>query len=250
MAYTHGLAGTEVIGQPHKWLAIRSRPADVARRLRDVADPTMRVILLVPGRVRNLQVLHGQSRHIIHGNLKTHGHWSDLLPALGGRGFAKSDLRQKCMFMAALELFDGPLCDLLLRLVLKALSLHSFWQLICGVCSGAWNREANHDLSCEMILRELGSDFDGEPESVARLLIDERVNAERCRVLSVDAVVHDEELAIWRVDRDCLHGFEVSRIDALVEVAIVECHTPARSCVRSTDREVVIQDQAQLRVPY
>lgn len=71
------------------------------------------------------------------------------------------------MFVAALELFDGPLSDLLLRLILKALSLDSFRQLIGSICRCARNRETNHDLSCEVILRELSSHLDSESESVA-----------------------------------------------------------------------------------
>ena len=167
MAYRRGLAGTDNRDQPNRWLAYRSCSANIARRLGDVADPAMRVILLIPGWVRNLQVLYGQSRHIIHGNLETHGNWTDLFAALSCSSLAQSNLSQKRMFVAALELFDGPLSDLLLRLILEALSLDSFRQLIGSICSSAWNREANHDLSCEVILRELSSHLDSESESVA-----------------------------------------------------------------------------------
>ena len=75
-----------------------------------------------------------------------------------------------------------------------------------------------------MVGRESGSDFESELELVLRELIDERVYAERRLVVSIDAVVHDEELAIGRVDDEGPHGLEVPEVHALVKVAVVKHH--------------------------
>ena len=42
-------------------MVLESRAADVAGGLGDVADPSVRVVLLVVSRVRNFQVLNSQS---------------------------------------------------------------------------------------------------------------------------------------------------------------------------------------------
>ena len=73
-----------------------------------------------------------------------------------------------------------------------------------------------------MVLRELSSDLHCELESIACVLVDERVDAEGCWVFTIDAVVHHEELTVGGIDRHSFHGFEVARIDALMEVAVVE----------------------------
>ena len=102
--------------------------------------------------------------------------------------------------MPTLELFDGPLSHLLLRLVLEALALHALRQLVSHSCRGARHREADAYLSSEVVLGELGAHFDCEAQAIAGLLVDERVDAEGRAVLAVNAVVHDEELAVRRVD--------------------------------------------------
>jgi len=86
----------------------------------------MWVVLFVACGVRNFEVLNCQSGHIIHWNLKIHGHRTDLLPAFLGGSLTKSNFGYHRVFHSSLELFNCPLSHLLLSLVFEALSLHSF----------------------------------------------------------------------------------------------------------------------------
>ena len=52
----------------------------------------MRVILLVVGGVGDFEVLDGQPRDIIHGDLEVHRHRPNVLPAFRGCRLAKRDL--------------------------------------------------------------------------------------------------------------------------------------------------------------
>ena len=90
----------------------------------------MRIILLVIGGVGDFQVLHGQSRDIIHRDLKVHRDRPDVFPALRGGRLAKRDLSNEGVLMATLELLDRPFCHLLLRLILEALALDALWQFV------------------------------------------------------------------------------------------------------------------------
>ena len=99
-----------------------------------------------------------------------------------------------------------------------------------------------------MVLRELRPHFNREPQSIARVLVNERIYAEGRSILTVDSVVHDQEFAIGRINRHRLHRFEVTRIHALVEVAIVESHTSLLTTCLSTDSQIVVQDETQLRI--
>ena len=101
--------------------------------------------------------------------------------------------------MASLKLPNCPLSHLLLWLVLKSLALNSSWQLKVDSLRGSRDWESDYDLSRKVILRELGAHFDREAEPVPRLFIYERIDAEGSRVLSIDAVVHHEELTIRRI---------------------------------------------------
>ena len=142
--------------------------------------------------------------------------------------------------MAPLELLDRPLCDLLLWLILKRLPLHTLRQFICHIRACAWNWEAHHDLSCEVILRELCANFHRELKLISTFLVNEGVQAERGCILPINAIVHDEELAIWRVDCNCFHGFKVACVNTLVEVAVIKSHTSLLTCFGAAHSQVVV----------
>ena len=150
--------------------------------------------------------------------------------------------------MPTLELLNRPLAYLLLRLVLKGLTLNALRQLKRSTGGRPWHWELNADLSREVILRELCPDFDCKPKLVARVLVDEGVDAERRGILAIDAIVHDEEFSIRWVDRHGLHGLEVVRIDALVEVTIVQNHAALCAPLVPTNGEIVVEDESQLWV--
>lgn len=114
---------------------------------------------------------------------------------------------------------------MLLILVFSGLSLGSLRQLKGDACAGSGHCELDGDLGGEVVCREVGSHFRSELQLVGCQLIDEWVDSKRCGVLAIDAVVHDQELSIRWVDRHCLHGFEVSSINALVEVAVIQGDT-------------------------
>ena len=185
----------------------------------------MWIILLVIGGVRDFQVLHGQARDIIHGNLKVHRDRPDVFPAFRGSGLAKCDLSDEGVLVAPLELLDSPLSNLLLRLILEALALDTLRQLVGHAGGRAGDGESHAHLRREVVLRELRADFHCKAQAIARVLIHEGVDAERGAVLAVNAVVHDEEFSVGRIDRNRLHGLEIARVHALMEVAIVEGYT-------------------------
>ena len=73
-----------------------------------------------------------------------------------------------------------------------------------------------------MILGELASSFELELEFVLIELLDEWVNTEGSRELSIYTIVHHEELSIGRIYNQCFQCFEVSQINTLVEIAVVQ----------------------------
>ena len=151
------------------------------------------------------------------------------------------------MFDPTLELLDGPLGHLILSLVLARLRLlHVLGNLKGHVCCGARHRKLYGNLRSEVVLREKGPYLHCEAQSVARLLVDEGVDAEWGRVLTIDAIVHHEELAIGWLDRHCLHRLKIVRIDTLMEVAVIENHTSVLFVTRTTHCQVVVQYESQL----
>ena len=76
-----------------------------------------------------------------------------------------------------------------------------------------------------MVLRELCSYFDSECKLILRYFVDEGVDSERCRVFSIDTIVHDQEFSIWWIDGHGLHCFEITDIHTLVEIAIIKNNT-------------------------
>ena len=96
----------------------------------------MWIVLLVARWVRNLKVLHGQTRHVVHWNLKVHRHRADLFPTFGSCGLWERDLGNEAVLNTSLELLDGPFSDLILSLILAALShLLGFGKLKSNICS-------------------------------------------------------------------------------------------------------------------
>ena len=51
-----------------------------------------------------------------------------------------------------------------------------------------------------MILWELGTHLDSEAQTIATFLINEGIDAEGSCVFTVDAIVHDKEFAVRRID--------------------------------------------------
>ena len=93
--------------------------------------------------------------------------------------------------MSTLELLDRPLGDLLLWFVLKGLSLDALWQLESHILGRSWHWEFDTDLCRKVVLRELGAYFHREAQSVACIFVNERVDTEGSRVLSINSIVHD-----------------------------------------------------------
>ncbi len=73
-----------------------------------------------------------------------------------------------------------------------------------------------------MISRERCSHFESELELILRQLIDERVDSEGSLIVSIDAVVHNKELAVWRINYESSHCFKVSQVHAFVKVTVIK----------------------------
>ena len=100
-----------------------------------------------------------------------------------------------------------------------------------------------------MVLRELCSHLHCQLKFILRHLVYEGVNAERSWVLSIDAIIHYEELTIWRLNCHGFHCFEVAYVYTLVEVAVIEHYTTHGTFRLFSYRKVAIEDKSQLWVP-
>lgn len=126
------------------------------------------------------------------------------------------------MLEAALELLDLPLGLLLGLFVLSYLTLDTFRDLKRHSRSLTGNREFDQNLGCKVVSWESGPNLEGELKLILRHFIYEGVDPERCLIVTVDTVVHDQELTIRRVDDQRFHGLKVSQIHAFMEVAIIK----------------------------
>lgn len=224
-----------------------SSSAYVGGRLRDIADPSVGVVVLGGG--GDLEVLDLQVGHIIHRDFEVHADGAHFFPALSSCWVLQGYFHNDGVLQTPLELLYRPLRQLLLLLVLSHLTLDSLGDLESYICGLSWYWEFADDLCSEVVRREVGSDFEGELEFVLRELIDEGVDSEGCGVVPVYTIVHDQELSIRRVNRQRLHRLEVPYIHTLVEVAIIQHHSPkALYHILSTHDQVVIEHQSQFWV--
>lgn len=113
------------------------------------------------------------------------------------------------MLNTPLELINCPVGTLLRLLILKLLTLDSFGHLIGNILRIAWHWEFNCDSCSKVVGREAAPDFESKLKFEWGLLINEWVNSEGSRIFTIDAVVHHEELTIWRRNSQCLHCFKV-----------------------------------------
>mmetsp|Transcript_2518 Transcript_2518/g.7460 ORF Transcript_2518/g.7460 Transcript_2518/m.7460 type:complete len:298 (-) Transcript_2518:69-962(-) len=67
-----------------------------------------------------------------------------------------------------------------------------------------------------------------------------------------DPIIHDCELAIWRVERQGSQIRELIEVRALVEVAVVQSHSAVTSTVeaRTFHHNVLVQRQLEFRIPH
>ena len=99
-----------------------------------------------------------------------------------------------------------------------------------------------------MILGELCSHLHCQLKFILGHLVYEGVNAERSWVLSIDAIIHYEELTIWRLNRHSFHCFEVAYVHTLVEVAVIKHYTTHWTFRLFSYRKIIIEDKSQLWV--
>ena len=185
----------------------------------------MRVVILYVTRICYFEILDLEAGDVIHRDFEDHRYRADLLPALRGSWLLKRDLCNHVVLDTTLELLYGPFCLLFLLFELVCLTLYTLWQLKCHIGCSSRHRELHCYLRCKVIRWELRPYLHSELQLILGHLVDERINAERRRILSVYAVVHNEKFTIWRLDCDCLHCFKVAHIDAFMEVAVVKDDT-------------------------
>ena len=75
---------------------------------------------------------------------------------------------------------------------------------------------------------------------------EESEDLERCHEIRCDSIVHDDELAFWRVDPKGLVHEKLTVIHALVEVAIVKDYAPDGVGLRHGD--ILTQNELESRV--
>lgn len=192
-----------------------SAAAHVRAALRDVAHPTVRIVAFLI--VLDFEVPHLQLGHIEHGNLEVETDGADFFASLVRRLRLERDFADECMLLTSGELLEAPLGHIVHHLVLSMLALHTLGQLERNGGRVSRQRKLSHELSSDLIVRLRGLDLQRELQLVLRQLIDERVDAIRRLIVTVYAIVHDEELTIGRRNGQCAQRIPISRVNALVE---------------------------------
>ena len=127
------------------------------------------------------------------------------------------------------------------------LAFNSLGQFKVDTCCRLRHGKAHVDLRGEVILGEISPHFDCELELEGAQFFDKRIDAERSRVLAIDTVVHDEEFAIRWFDGHCAHVFEITRVDAFVEIAVVEDDTSSGDVISGAAHlQIVVEDESKV----
>jgi hypothetical protein len=100
----------------------------------------------------------------------------------------------------ALELLDLPFSQLLLLLVLSHVALDAFGYFEGDIGGLSGDGELDEHLGGKVVGREVRSDLESQLQLVLGHLVNERIDPEGRLVVSVDTVVHHQELPIRRVD--------------------------------------------------
>lgn len=149
------------------------------------------------------------------------------------------------MFLATLELFQGPLGLILHLFMFSSLVFYPF-RNFKSTRSGILGKfELCHDLRGGFVLRHSALDFEGKLKLEWRELINKRIKPKWSLIVRVDTVVHDEEFTIWRVDCQSSHGVEISYINTFVECAIIQNDTASWSHAILSNDEIIIEYKSQ-----
>jgi hypothetical protein len=101
------------------------------------------------------------------------------------------------------------------------LSSDSFWNLKVNCRSVFRYSELDNYLGCKVILREVRPNFDSKLDFAIVNFLYEGIYPERSRVLRVNSIVHDEEFSIRWFYSNSFHGFKITDVNALVEIAVI-----------------------------
>lgn len=126
------------------------------------------------------------------------------------------------MFQTSLELFDLPLCKWVLRLILCYLTLNTLRDVKRNSRSLFRYWEFNKDLSGKMVCREGCSNFQSKLQFVLSKFVDEWIYSKGGLIVSIDSIVHHKEFSIRWVYYKSFHCFEISQVNAFVEIAIIK----------------------------
>ena len=200
----------------------------------------MRVVFLIVSGICNLEILDLKPWHVIHWDLEVHWQRTDFFSALRSCRVLQCNLSNQIMLYTTLEFFYSPLSVLISRFVFVWLPLNTFRKFKGDVGCWSWHRELDNNLSSKMVLRKLCSDLNRKCELVLRYLINERIESERCRVFSIDTIVHDQEFSVWWVDSYCFHCFKITDIHTLMKIAIIKNNTPDLTSCWLPNLQVII----------
>ena len=95
------------------------------------------------------------------------------------------------MLLLALELTNDPLSLVFFLLVLSCLALNTLWDIKSCCCSVFRQLELSDYLGCCLVLGACCFNLQGKLQFVWAEFVDEGVDAERCLIVSFDAVIHD-----------------------------------------------------------
>jgi len=218
--------------------------AHVTRWLSYVPHPTVGVVVLLAKRIRNFQVLHLESRDIVHWNLEIHRYRSNFLQANRSICSLDANFSRQNVLNPTLELINGPVGHTILSLMFEYLALDTFRHLAGHIWGTLWHWELEHNTSRKVIWWEWTSNFERDCDLVRRSFLNKWVDAERCRELAINSVIHDEEFSIRWIDCQCFQWLKVFQIDTLMEITIVQDNRASRSRNCAAHLQIIVKNEA------
>ena len=153
------------------------------------------------------------------------------------------------VLLAALEFLNRPCGSLLRRLIFMILPLNALRKFKMYPSTRTRNCELHHHLRSKVIRREISPHLDRKLQLIRRQLVHKRIDSEWGRILTVNAVVHDQKFSVRRLNCHSPHVLKIARIHALMKVAIIQNHSPSCQVISSAANfQVVVQYKPEVRI--
>ena len=113
------------------------------------------------------------------------------------------------MFVSAREFVYCPFTFVVLEVVLGCLAAGSFWKLKGAGGRVFWQIEFGSENGSGLVRGASGLYSQIELKFIWRKLVYEWIQSERCLVISINSVVHNQKFTVRRVDLQRLQTFKI-----------------------------------------